>query len=103
CHRGWRGFDAFRDWRPGDREEMERSPSGISGISGATDRPPQRLFPDFTDHAAGIARREHAFRNVSRHDTAGADHRAIADLDARQDDRPAADPDIRADLDRLAE
>jgi hypothetical protein len=35
--------------------------------------------------------------------TASADHRARADSDARQDDRAATHPDVRADGDRLAE
>src|SRR5262249_14330409 len=60
------------------------------------------LLADLADDAAGVAGREDAFGDVSRHHAAGADDRPGADPDPRAEDRRAADPAIRADLDRLA-
>src|SRR5437763_10520169 len=38
-----------------------------------------------------------ALADIPRHHAAGPDHRAVADGDARKNDRPAADPDVAAD------
>src|SRR5687767_1403002 len=55
------------------------------------------------DDATRIACRENVRRNVARHHAARADHGFRADANARQDDRSAADPYVRADLDGLPE
>jgi hypothetical protein len=47
-------------------------------------------------HSTGIAGRKHSRRYVSRDHATRADHRAIAYPNAGQDDRTAADPDIRS-------
>ena len=42
----------------------------------ATPRRRRRLLGDLADHAARVARGEHALRDIACHDAAGADHRA---------------------------
>src|SRR5262245_51705768 len=62
-----------------------------------------RSFGDFADNAAWVACGEHALRNVPRDHAPGPDHRAMPDMHAGQNDRSAAHPDVRSNLDRLAE
>ena len=53
---------------------------------------------------AGLPTTSFARRDVLRHHGAGADERLLADLDAREEDRPAADARAAADrrpLDQL--
>ena len=52
--------------------------------------------------AAGIAGCEHALGLVAGHDAAGADDCARAVPHTWADDRPATDPDVRADLNGFA-
>src|SRR5208337_4978973 len=56
------------------------------------------VLNDLPDDAAGIAGGEHPLGLVAGHDAAGADDRARADPHTWADDRPATDPDVRADL-----
>jgi hypothetical protein len=60
-------------------------------------------FCDFPNQPTRIPGSEHAVRDVPRDDASGPDYRLRADIHARANDRPAADPHIRADLDGLAE
>ena len=46
------------------------------------------------DHTTRIAGGKYAFRDVPRHDAAGADHRLRANPYACENDRPAADPHV---------
>src|SRR5262249_26239259 len=56
------------------------------------------LGSDLAHDAAGIAGREHSFRNVPRHHTARPNHRSRPDTDARADDRATTNPYLLADL-----
>src|SRR5208283_1837 len=56
------------------------------------------VLNDLPDDAAGIACGEHPLGLVAGHDAAGADDRARAGPHTWANDRPAIDPDVRADL-----
>src|SRR4051812_39967033 len=81
----------------------ESTPSTMStsmyGIATIASAPNDRL----PDDPAWIAGRESALGNVARDDAAGADHGARSDADPGKYQRATTDPDIRANLDRLAE
>ena len=61
------------------------------------------LAGKLSNHAARVARSEHAFRKIPRHYAAGAHNRARADAHAGANDRTTADPNICPDLNRASE
>ncbi len=61
------------------------------------------LFGDLSNDPARISRSKYAAWHISRHFASGTDHRLIADLHARTDDRTTADPHVGANIDLLTE
>ena len=64
--------------------------------------PWRRSVANCADHSTRIARGEYGVGDIPRHDAAGSDHGTRPDPYARENNRAAADPDVRSDVDRLA-
>lgn len=61
---------------------------------------PHSVIVRMTRH--GLPAAEYSFGDIPRHDAAGSYDGSRADADASKDDRSAADPHIRSNLDRLS-
>src|SRR5258708_24792581 len=80
----------------------------VLGVAASTSAPSpgwaerdRLLFRDLPDHPARVPGGEHPLGDVPCDHAPGPDHGPRADADARAEDRTAADPDVRPDLDRL--
>src|SRR5262245_448397 len=84
-------------YQPSNRALCRAAPATFSSRAKA------RSLSDRADYPARVARGEYGVRDISRDDTAGADHGSRSDADAGENDRSATDPHVRPDLDGLPE
>src|SRR3954454_17075126 len=89
-------------------ERSRTSPTGYSERNRCDAEPRsgrrhRALLLNLANHPARVPRGEHASRDSARHDAAGANDRARSDANTGKDDSASTNPDIGADVDRLAE